>query len=85
MQLLPIAGRWTNELEFRVTVIDEDGDRSETPIEKILISGPSKPEPGDVFYYETNLLLRRREHRFVAAVYDPLTGAILSTSGSVGP
>ncbi len=85
VQLLPIAGRWTNELEFRVTVIDEDGDRSETPIEKILISGPSKPEPGDVFYYETNLLLRRREHRFVAAVYDPLTGAILSTSGSVGP
>ncbi len=84
VQLLPIAGRWTNELEFRVTVIDEDGDRSETPIEKILISGPSKPEPGDVFYYETNLLLRRREHRFVAAVYDPLTGAILSTSGSVG-
>ena len=85
VQLLPIAGRWTNELEFRVTVIDEDGDRSETPIEKILISGPSKPEPGDVFYYETNLLLRRREHRFVAAVYDPLTGAILLADGTVGP
>ena len=66
-------------------VIDEDGDRSETPIEKILISGPSKPEPGDVFYYETNLLLRRREHRFVAALYDPLTGAILSANGTVGP
>ena len=85
VQLLPIAGRWTNELEFRVTVIDEDGDRSETPIEKILISGPTKPEPGDVFYYETNLLLRRREHRFVAAVYDPLTGAILLADGTVGP
>ncbi len=85
VQLLPIADRWTNELEFRVTVIDEDGDRSETPIEKILISGPSKPEPGDVFYYETNLLLRRREHRFVAAVYDPLTGAILLADGTVGP
>ncbi|MCY4560668.1 MAG: VWA domain-containing protein [Chloroflexi bacterium] len=85
VQLLPIAGRWTNELEFRVTVIDEDGDRSETPVEKILISGASKPNPGDVFYYETNLMLRRREHRFVAAVYDPLTGAILSANGTVGP
>ena len=85
VQLLPIAGRWTNELEFRVTVIDEHGGRSETPVEKILISGTKEPQPGEVFIYNAHLLLRKNEHRFVAAVHDPLTRAILSTSGTVGP
>ena len=84
VQLLPVAGRWTNELEFRVTVIDEHGGRSETPVEKILISGTRAPQPGEVFNYDTKLRLRRREHRFVAAVYDPVSGAILSSSGTVG-
>ena len=84
VQLLPIAGRWTNELEFRVTVIDEHGARSETPVEKILISGAREPQPGEVFIYNAHLLLRKNEHRFVAAVHDPLTRAILSTSGTVG-
>ena len=85
VELLPMGGQWMNELEFRVTVIDEHGDRSDTPVESFSIAGPTVPEAGDVFVYETNLFLRKREHRFVAAVYDPLTGAILSASGEVGP
>ena len=28
--------------------------------------------------------MRKRHHRYVAAVYDPLSGAILSASGEVG-
>jgi len=85
VQLLPMDGRWMNELEFRVTLIDEHGDRSETPIDKIPIHGSRAPSPGDTFVYETELVMRRREHRYVAAVYDPLSGAILSASGDVGP
>ena len=85
VELLPMGDQWMNELELRVTVINEHGERSETPIERVSIAGPTEPQPGDVFVYETNLLLRNREHRYVAAVYDPLTGAILSASGTVGP
>ena len=85
VQLLPVAGRWTNELEFRVSVIDDVGGRSETPVEKILISGTREPQPGDFFTYKSKLRLRGREHRFVAAVHDPVSGAILSASGAVGP
>ncbi|MXW00985.1 MAG: VWA domain-containing protein [Holophagales bacterium] len=85
VQLLPMDGRWMNELEFRVTLIDEHGDRSETPVDKIPIHGSRAPSPGDTFVYETELVMRRREHRYVAAVYDPLSGAILSASGDVGP
>ena len=66
-------------------VEEHRGGRSETPVEKILISGAREPQPGDVFIYNADLLLRKNEHRFVAAVYDPLTRAILSTSGTVGP
>ena len=83
--LLPVAGVWQNELEFRVTVMDENGNRSETPVEKIRIAGNQPPQPGQYFTYQTGLELRRREHTFVIAVYDPLTGAILSTSGEIGP
>lgn len=85
LELLPMGGRFTNELEFRVTVINEDGERSETPIQKIRISGVTEPPSGAVFVYETTLRLRSHEHRYVASVYDPLTGAVLSASGTVGP
>ncbi|MDE2851359.1 MAG: VWA domain-containing protein [Acidobacteriota bacterium] len=83
--LLPMGGKWMNELELRVSVINEHGDRSETPVSTIPILGSAAPLPGDYFVYETELLLRSREHRYIAAVYDPLTGAILSASGTVGP
>ena len=84
VQLLPVAGMWQNELEFRVTVMDKHGNRSETPVEKIRIAGPQEPQPGQYFTYQTGLELRRREHTFVIAVYDPLTGAILSSQGEIG-
>ena len=84
VQLLPVAGVWQNELEFRVTVMDKHGNRSETPVEKVRIAGSREPQPGQFFTYSTGLELRRREHTFVIAVYDPLTGAILSSSGEIG-
>lgn len=83
--LLPMGDRFMNELEFRVTLINEGGERSDTPIQKVQISGASAPPPGAVFVFETTLLLRSHEHRFVASVYDPLTGAVLSAQGTVGP
>ena len=83
--LLPMGGRFMNELEFRVTLINEGGERSDTPIQKVQISGASEPPPGAVFVFETTLLLRSHEHRFVASLYDPLTGVVLSAQGTVGP
>ncbi len=82
--LLPMGDLWMNELELRVTVINESGDRSETPVQTIRIAGPAEPQPGQHYVYDTSLLLRKREHRYVAAVYDPVSGAILSSSGAVG-
>lgn len=85
LELLPMDGRWMNELELRVGTLSERGRLSPMPVRKIPVLRPEAPAPGDTFVYETDLRLRRRSHRYVAAVYDPLSGVILSASGEVGP
>ena len=85
LTVLSAGGQWMNELEFRVTVIDEYGDHSDTPISRIPILRAEAPMPGQTFVYETDLVIRKRPHRYVAAVHDPLSGAILSAAGTVGP
>ena len=85
IQLLPVAGVWQNELEVRVTAMDLEGNRADVSVEKVPIAGSSEPQPGQVFYYETDLQLRRRAHTYVVAVYDPLTGTSLTATGEIGP
>jgi VWFA-related protein len=85
VQLLPVGGMWRNELEVRVTAMDMDGNRADMSIEKIQIAGPEEPRPGQLFYYQTELRLRRREHTYVIAVYDPLTGTVLTATGGLSP
>ncbi len=81
--LLPSQGRYVNELEIRVTVMDPQGNRSETTVDKISINGSAPPQPGQMYFYETELRLRDKNHRIVVAVYDPLSGVILSSSGEI--
>lgn len=81
--LLETAGRFVNELEIRVTVMDKIGNRSQTVLDRIEIDGGEPPRPGQIYYYVTQLLLRKKEHRIVVAVYDPLSGSILSSSGEI--
>ena len=83
--LLPVSGLWQNELEVRVLVMDLNGSRADMSTEKIPISGPAEPQPGQFFYYQTDLRLRRREHTYVIAVYDPLTGTTMTSTGEIGP
>jgi hypothetical protein len=83
--LIESSGSWVNRLEVRTVVMDELGNRSETTLEQVDIDGRRPPRPGDMFFYETDLRLRRKPHRLVVAVYDPLSGAILSSSVEVEP
>lgn len=85
LELLPMDGRWMNEVELRVATLGERGRLSRMPVRKIPVLRPEAPAPGETLVYETDLRLRKRTHRYVAAVYDPLTGTILSTEGTVGP
>ncbi len=83
--LLPVDGLWQNELEVRVLVMDLDGNRADMATEKIPITGQEEPQPGGFFYYQTDLKLRRREHTYVIAVYDPLTGTSMVATGDIVP
>ena len=85
VELLPVAGQWRSTLEVRVTAMDMNGNRADMSIERVEIAGPEKPQPGQFFYYETDLRLRRREHTYVIAVYDPLTGTVLTSTGGLSP
>ena len=85
VELLPMNGQWMNELEFRMRLINKFGDQAVPPAAKLPVLIPNEPMPGDLFVFETDLRIRKRKHRYVAAIYDPLTGELVSASGSVGP
>jgi VWFA-related protein len=83
--LLEQGGRYAADLELRITVMEEKGGRSDTPVEKIEIRGERAPRPGEFFRYVTNLTMRRKPHRVVVAAWDPVSGTILSSSAEVAP
>ena len=85
VELLPVDGQWANDLEFRIRLMNKWGDQAAPPAAKVQVRIPNEPMPGDLYVFETDLTIRKREHRFVAAVYDPLTGDMLSARGTVGP
>ena len=84
VELLPVNGQWMNELEFRMRLMNKFGDMATPPVAKLNVVIPNEPMPGDQFVFETDLRIRKRKHRYVAAVYDPLTGGLVSASGTVG-
>ena len=84
--LLPIAeSSYRVEVQVRVTVMDQEGNRSETPVELVRIVGSELPEPGEMYWWHTTLLMRKRNHRVVVAVFDPLSGVMFSSSAEIFP
>ena len=83
--MLPVGEEWGADLELRVAVRDESGQRADIPVIPIGLRSPSAPSPGALGRYETKLLLRRQPHDAVVAVYDKASGRILSTSVRIVP
>jgi VWFA-related protein len=73
------------QLELRVAVKDEAGQRAEIPVIPMIIRVDSEIEPGMVGKFDTALKLRRKPHDAVFAVYDSLSGRILSTNVEITP
>lgn len=70
--------RYVADLELRVAVLDEDGNRNELAVLPVKLDGERQPAPGEYAIYETSLQLRRQEHDLVVALYDPVSGTILT-------
>jgi VWFA-related protein len=83
--LVEQGGKYAADLELRITVMEEKGGRSDTPVTTVQIRGDRPPQPGQVFRYVTGLQMRRQPHRVVVAVWDPVSGTIMSNAAEVSP
>ena len=84
LTLLPIDGQWTNHVEFRISVVDRYGDRSKSLSARSPIRYSEAPPPGETFVYQTELPTPKGMHRFLEALYDPLTGEIFAGRRDAG-
>jgi VWFA-related protein len=85
IQLIPFSGRQVADVQIVITVMDDRGNRSETPVHEVRIRGGEIPEPGQRYWWRTELLIRKRKHRVMVAVYDPISTNILSSSVEISP
>lgn len=86
LTLLFMEGRWVNQFEFWISAVDKWNILSKKLVRKVPVIRSEAPAPGETLVYEADLRLRKREYRYVAAVYDPLTDRMLvSARGVVSP
>ncbi len=83
--MVPVAGGFEANLELRVAVVDEEGDRSEIPVIEVKIGGATKPPPGAHAIYDTTLLLRPVQQHLALVLYDVAGEKMLSTSVDFDP
>ncbi len=83
--MLPTAEGFRAELELRVAIVDEQGDRNSIPVIPIRFSGAQKPAPGQHITYETTLLVRKDKQHLVLAVHDLVGDTILATKVDFHP
>ena len=83
--MLPVAGGFEANLELRVAVLDEKGDRSEIPVIPVKLGGATKPPPGAHAIYDTTLMLRNVQQQLALVLYDIAGEKMLSTSIDFDP
>ena len=76
---LPTEAGYTSELELRLAVVDENGNRADIPVVPITYETERLPEGQEVATYETRVLMRKKQHDVVVSLYDRLSGKLLST------
>ncbi len=82
---VPLNGKYAAELELRVAAMDGNGGRAPVPVIPITLTVDAPPKAGTVLHYDTKLKLRRMAHHLAVAVFDPLSGKILTAQTDVGP
>ncbi|HEV8580874.1 MAG TPA: VWA domain-containing protein [Thermoanaerobaculia bacterium] len=82
---VPLDGKYAAELELRVAAVATSGSRSAVPVIPVTLRSDTQPQAGASIRYETRLKLRRLPHRLTLAIFDPLSGKILTGSIEVVP
>jgi VWFA-related protein len=82
---LPESGGYAARLELRIAAIDENGGSSEVPVIPVTLTSRTEPARGTTLTYTTDLLMRRRAQDMVAVLFDPVSGALLSSALQIAP
>ncbi|HEX9940373.1 MAG TPA: VWA domain-containing protein [Thermoanaerobaculia bacterium] len=82
---VPLDGKYVADLELRVGAIDTGGNRASVPLIPVALSAETQPKAGTSVRYETRLRLRRLPHQLTLAIFDPLSGKILTAQADVVP
>jgi len=83
--MLPVGDSYVAELELRIGVLDESGNRNDMPVIPVTLEGNEAPPPGAHAVYETAVKIRGQEHDIVISIYDPLSDTVMAATGSIGP
>lgn len=83
--LLPTADGWATQLQLRVAVTDDRGERANIPVIPVVLEGRGQPAPGLTRTFVTELKMRERPHRVVVSLVDTAAGEELTTRLSVDP
>ncbi|MEL7060366.1 MAG: hypothetical protein AAGN46_10110 [Acidobacteriota bacterium] len=81
----PSDDTWSTRLVLRILGTDDRGDTATVAPIVLELEAPQTPRPGQITAYETTLELRRRPHRLLVALYDPLAGTLLGRQIEVEP
>jgi len=66
------------QLELRVAATDQSGAQAPISVMPVEIRGNAPPTPEGTAAFETQLRLRKKPHRLLISVYDPVSGNTLS-------
>jgi hypothetical protein len=83
--VVPIDGKHVSELELRVAAVDANGDRSDIPVVPLRMSLEQPPSTEAFLRYDTKIRLRRIQQHLIVAIFDPLSGRILTAEADVKP
>jgi hypothetical protein len=78
ISLLRGSGGYSADLELRVAATDDDGGEAPVTLSTVRIQGDEAPTPHGTAAVETTLELRRKPHRLLISVFDPVSGNMLS-------
>ena len=82
---VPVNGKYTAEVELRISAVDSSGARAPVPVIPITITTATQPKPGTAVKYDTKVRLRRLPHHLTLAIFDPQSGKILIAQTDVAP
>lgn len=85
LTFVPVNGKSSAEVELRVSAVDSGGNRAPVPVVPVTLTAAEAPKPGSLVRYDTRLKLRKLPHHLTLAIFDPLSGKILTAQADVQP